>query len=141
MMDHPLDHQHADVARPAGDAREGGVAVEHPEPGVAVLELTGEHDVYTASHVGEALEALADAGGVVVDVSGTTFMDSTVLRVLFDGLRGARERGHGFAVVTGSPPAPEVARVFDISGVTRLLPTYGNREAAARAARAGAGAA
>jgi anti-sigma B factor antagonist len=119
----------------------GALAVEDAGEGVTIVALRGEHDLYTAQHVRESLTEPAETGiGVVVDVSETTFMDSTVLRVLFDALRLAREQGKGFAVVTGSPPPPEVARVFEISGVTRLLPVYHDRARAVQAARLAPGA-
>src|SRR6478609_3995568 len=67
----------------------GGIVVERAEPGVEVVVVTGEHDLSTAPELERRLDAALDSGhAVVVDLLGTTFIDSTVLRVLIC----ARER-------------------------------------------------
>ena len=65
---------------------------------VVVVLVEGEHDIYTAPTLRERLEeALGRGGGIVVDLTGATFVDSSVLGALLDARRRALEAGqeHG----------------------------------------------
>lgn len=88
---------------------------------VYVLEVGGELDLYTAprlsSQVGELI-ALG-ATGLVVDLTETTFVDSTALHVLLDARKRIRAAGGDLAVVC---PNPQVRRIFEVTGVDGLLP-------------------
>ena len=66
-----------------------------------VISLAGEVDLYTAPEFKEALlEAIADgAKTVVVDLTDTTFIDSTTLGVLVGGLKRLRPDGRTLALV------------------------------------------
>jgi len=54
--------------------------------GIPVVRLDGEVDLSNVDEVREAIFAPADAGHscVVVDLTGTTYLDSTAVRLLFD---------------------------------------------------------
>ena len=54
--------------------------------GVPVVRLEGEVDLSNVEEVRAAIFAPADAGHgcVVVDLTGTTYLDSTAVRLLFD---------------------------------------------------------
>jgi anti-anti-sigma factor len=54
--------------------------------GIPVVRLDGEVDLSNVEEVREAIFATADAGHacVVVDLTGTTYLDSTAVRLLFD---------------------------------------------------------
>ncbi len=55
---------------------------------VVVVVVEGEHDIYTAPTLRERLEeALDRGGGIVVDLTAATFVDSSVLGALLDALR------------------------------------------------------
>lgn len=88
---------------------------------VYVLEVGGELDLYTAprlsSQVGELI-ALG-AAGLVVDLTETTFIDSTALHVFLDAKKRIRAEGGDLAVVC---PNPQVRRIFEVTGVDGLLP-------------------
>ncbi len=60
-----------------------------------VIALAGEVDLYTAPEFKEALlEAIGDgAKTIVVDLTDTTFIDSTTLGVLVGGVKRLRHRG------------------------------------------------
>ena len=69
---------------------------------VVVVVVEGEHDIYTAPTLRERLdEAIGRGGGVVVDLTGATFVDSSVLGALLDARRRALEAGQGFVVCVG----------------------------------------
>jgi anti-anti-sigma factor len=92
------------------------------EDGVAVLALRGELDVAGAPALDDALRAVEDEPGlqgIVVDLSGLDFMDSSGLRAVAQ--TDQRLRGHGvrFALVRGGDP---VHRVFEITRMTERLP-------------------
>jgi anti-sigma B factor antagonist len=101
-----------------------------------VLVLHGEHDLSTAPEVRAAVdEALAAGGDVIVDLSGTEFIDSSILGVLVAGYRSAGEEpdaGRTFAVVA-QPDGP-VKRLFELVAISDLIPVYATRAAALAAA-------
>jgi anti-anti-sigma factor len=99
---------------------QGTMAVEQvAERGRApctVLRLAGEHDVATAGAVRDALADARDAA-VVVDLTGCTFADSSIIAALLQ----ARRECPAFAVVLPSDPASAVVRAFTITDVTAHL--------------------
>jgi anti-sigma B factor antagonist len=105
---------------------------------VTVVVVEGEHDIYTAPTLRERLEeALAREGGIVVDLTAATFVDSSVLGALLDARRRALEAGRGFVVSVGETVEPGVERILDITGLVPVLPVLRGREAAIKAARDG----
>ena len=69
---------------------------------VVVVVVEGEHDIYTAPTLRERLdEALDRGGGIVVDLTAATFVDSSVLGALLDARRRALEGKQGFVVCVG----------------------------------------
>jgi anti-sigma B factor antagonist len=117
--------------------QENRIAVDRGD-GIAVMVVEGEHDVYTAPSIGEQLDALlAEGTPFVIDLTGATFVDSSVLRVLLEARRRAEEKGIGFAVALGKEESGPVRRVLDITGLLPVLPVHGAREEAIEAARGG----
>jgi anti-sigma B factor antagonist len=111
------------------------IVVDRDTAGVATLQLRGEHDVYTAPSLREQIAALSEDGvSVVVDLDPATFIDSSILGVLLGGLRRARERGSGFAIVLSDDSDPTVRRIFEVTGLYPVFPVYGTREEAVAAA-------
>jgi len=114
------------------------IALDESEEGVVVVLVEGEHDIYTAPTLRERLEeALGKGGGVVVDLTGATFMDSSILGALLDARRRAQEVGRGFVVSVGAEVEPGVQRILDITGLVPVLPVVDGREAAVAVARDG----
>ena len=112
------------------------IALDESEEGVVVVLVEGEHDIYTAPTLRERLdEALGRGGGVVVDLTGATFMDSSILGALLDARRRASESATGFVVSVGADVEPGVQRILDITGLVPVLPVVNGREAAVAAAR------
>jgi anti-sigma B factor antagonist len=88
---------------------------------VHVIALFGELDLAAADSVEQELRRVeaTDAGSIVVDLSGLTFMDSTGARLLWQA--DARSRADANRLRLRRGPRI-VQRVFEISGVADLLP-------------------
>jgi anti-sigma B factor antagonist len=99
-----------------------GIVVERAEPGVEVIVVTGEHDISTAPELERRLEAALGSGhAVVIDLLGTTFIDSTVLRVLICAREEAGERSIGFRCALGESTGHGVRRLLDLTGMAGRL--------------------
>jgi len=99
------------------------------EPGVALFELRGEADAFTAPKLRQAMMDWLDQGTVhfAVDLSQLAYIDSTNLGVLIGALKRARERGGDLAIVS---PSHRVMRIFEITGLGAIFPIYDTQEAA-----------
>jgi anti-sigma B factor antagonist len=117
----------------------GELALERNDPGLAVLTISGEHDLSTAPNLRRRLDGLLDDGtATIVDLSPATFIDSSILGVILDGRRHAAEANIGFAVVH-SNGADAVDRVLEVTGLRAELPVYSRREEAVTEASANSG--
>ena len=106
---------------------------EHPTGGDRhVLAVRGELDLYTACELKEAFAEAIDAGRVriIVDLAGTTFLDTSALSVLLSAFRRLRARG-GELVLVGLNE--KIAKVFDITGLDKTFTILPSREAALEA--------
>jgi anti-sigma B factor antagonist len=70
-------------------------------PNLAVVELIGECDVYTAPKFREAVDRLIDDGVnyLAINLTKTEYLDSTALGALVRTLKRVRERGGDLALV------------------------------------------
>jgi anti-sigma B factor antagonist len=119
--------------------RTGELALERIDAGLAVLTISGEHDLSTAPNLRRRLDSLLDEGAVtVVDLSPATFIDSSILGVILDGRRRAAEAQLGFEVVH-SNGADAVDRVLEVTGLRAELPVHALREDALSAASGNSG--
>jgi anti-sigma B factor antagonist len=97
------------------------IEVRSPHPGVALVVLAGEHDLYSGDELQQILEAsLACCDHLIVDLSAAEFIDSTIVAILVQTMRNATELDRKLNVVLGAAPA--VARILEITG---LLPRLG----------------
>ena len=129
----------AGIVPPHMDAKP--IVLDDAAGDVVVVVVEGEHDIYTAPTLRERLdEAIGRGGGVVVDLTGATFVDSSVLGALLDARRRALEAGQGFVVCVGEAVEPGVQRILDITGLVPVLPVINGRDAAIETARSGNGA-
>jgi anti-sigma B factor antagonist len=87
----------------------------------AVLQVTGEVDVFTAPMLREQIRELAATGAVhlIADLGQVDFLDSTGLGVLVGGLRRLREADGSLALVINTP---RILRLFQITGLSKALP-------------------
>jgi anti-anti-sigma factor len=114
------------MPRPLRNAR-----VERPSPSSAVAVFVGEHDRVTVHRVHDLLASLIEENDLVVaDFSEAEFVDSSILHVLVQSDKAARECGHRFRLQLGT--APIVHRAFEISGLLEVLDCAPTREEALR---------
>lgn len=107
------------------------IVAERAEPGVEVVTVTGEHDLSTAPELKRQLDTALESGAaVVVDLMQTTFIDSTVLRVLILAREDAGERGIAFRVALGESTGHGVRRLLELTGMEQRLATAPTRAAA-----------
>lgn len=85
-----------------------------------VLEVDGELDLYTAPRLSSQVGEIIALGvtSLVVDLTETTFVDSTALHVLLDAKKRICAEGGDLVVVC---PSPHVRRIFEVTGVDGLL--------------------
>ncbi len=95
----------------------------------ALVETGGEIDLHSAPQLRAALLKVSEAPApqVVVDLGEVTFIDSTGIGVLVGALKRARESG-GDVHFCGVQS--RVRRVFEITGLLRVLPLFESRDAA-----------
>jgi anti-sigma B factor antagonist len=114
--------------------RTGEIAVERTNAGLAVLSISGEHDLSTAPELRRRLGKLIGQGDpIVVDLSPATFVDSSILGAILGARRRAEEAGIGFAVVHQNGD-DAVGRVLEITGLRSELPVHGGLDEASEAA-------
>ena len=88
---------------------------------LAIVAPTGELDLSGATVLQAELDRLAEEdelGGVVLDLRGLEFMDSSGLRLVVLADMQAREAGRQFALVRGDET---VHRVFEITRMSDRL--------------------
>jgi anti-sigma B factor antagonist len=113
---------------------EGGALVTEAAVGRrTVLAVEGEIDLGSVPALAEAVDAALARGAIElwIDLTDTTFIDSSGLHLLIEAQERMRGLNRRLAIVC--PPGP-VLRVFEIAGVLEQLPLYADRAAAHRAA-------
>ena len=104
--------------------------IDAPSSGSRVVTPRGEIDIHTAPALRLTIaEALADPAvdRLVVDLSQTTFLDSSALGVLIGALKRMREREGRLGIV--EPPS-SIRRIFEITALDRVLDLHPDRDAA-----------
>ena len=104
-----------------GTARHGICApVVSRDDDRTVLWLDGEHDIATGLVLTEALaEAISDDDGdVIVDLSGSTFIDAATIGVLIRGRNILRLQARSLALRS---PSTCARRVLDVCGLNDLV--------------------
>jgi len=101
---------------------------------IAVLSLTGEVDVANAAQVRDAALKLVGDGAkrLIVDLTGTEYMDSTALGTLVGLLKRLKESG-GEVIIAAAQP--RVKRLFDITGLAQVFRIYEDVSAALKEVR------
>jgi anti-sigma B factor antagonist len=90
--------------------------------GVAVLVPEGDLDLAAVPKLKEELEqSIQGAQHTVVDLSRTTFLDSSGIGALVSAGSQAREAGGSLRLAA---PRDEVLRVLDLTQVNTVLATY-----------------
>lgn len=97
---------------------------------VLLVRLTGELDQCSASGIRRDLDQMLldpRVRHLVIDLKDMPFMDSSGLGVILGRYRMMRERGGTVSLMHLSP---QVKRVYDLSGMARIIPVVEEKEAA-----------
>jgi anti-anti-sigma factor len=94
---------------------------DHASAGRHTFELCGELDMSATEDLQTAVRERCEqaAKTVVLDLRELAFIDSTGLRALVQVYDDCRERGHQVVLIPGRAA---VQRVFDLTGLTDVLP-------------------
>ncbi len=87
-----------------------------------VISLHGEIDLQCSPDTRSViLDRLGSGENVVVDLSGVSYIDSSGVASLVEGLRFAKTRGLRFALVSVSAPAMQV---LELARLEKVFPIY-----------------
>jgi anti-sigma B factor antagonist len=102
-----------------------------------VVAVAGEIDLFTAPELKATLAELAEAGRsrIVVDLTETTFLDSTALGVLIGAVKRLRSRDGVLTIVNVDQ---NIAKTFEITGLDQIFTIRPTRAEAIGALDAGA---
>ncbi len=105
------------------------VSIEQRDP-VTVVAVAGSVDGATSGALVASLreEVLAGHIRLVGDLSGVDYMSSAGLRALLETVKEARQHGGDLRLAA---VRPDVLRVLDLSGFTKILKVFPDTEAAA----------
>jgi anti-anti-sigma factor len=98
-----------------------GITRQDEQPGVARVCMTGEfdmanHDALVTALLGATVDPVIER--VIVDLSGTTFMDSSAFHALVVARIAAQKADKRFEAVN---PTPAVRRIFEILELRDIL--------------------
>jgi anti-sigma B factor antagonist len=105
------------------------IDTEQLGPEAYVISLKGEVDLYTAPEFKQQLLEVIGQGGreVIVDFTGTTFIDSTTLGVLVGGVKRLRTNDGQLSLVCNDR---NITKIFEITGLDRVFTIYPTRDEA-----------
>ena len=95
----------------------------------ALISLAGEVDLYTAPEFKQQLLEVIGQGTktVLVDLTDTTFIDSTTLGVLVGGVKRLRSNDGQLSLVCSDR---NITKIFEITGLDRVFTIYPTRDEA-----------
>jgi anti-sigma B factor antagonist len=102
------------------------VEVEYPRDGAAVLRTVGRLTMVAAPALREVVERVVTGEGrahVVLDLAGTTFVDSSGLGALIAGLKTARAAGGDLRLASVTAQALAVLELTNLDRVLRPYPS------------------
>ena len=103
---------------------------EHPSDGDRhVLAVRGEIDLFTAPELKQVIAESIESGRVriVIDLTDTTFLDSTALGVLIGAVKRLRSRDGALAIVNTHE---NISKTFEITGLDQIFTIVATREEA-----------
>ncbi|HEV3228069.1 MAG TPA: STAS domain-containing protein [Solirubrobacteraceae bacterium] len=94
-----------------------------------VVSVAGEIDLFTAPELKQRLVSLIDSGQrhIVIDLSETTFLDSTGLGVLIGAVKRLRGQDGELVIVNRDE---SIAKTFEITGLDQIFTIRSTREEA-----------
>ena len=97
-----------------------------------VVAVRGEIDLFTAPELKQVLAEAIEGGRtrIVVDLTETTFLDSTALGVLIGAVKRLRSRDGALAIVNVDE---NIAKTFEITGLDQIFTILSSRDEAVSA--------
>jgi anti-sigma B factor antagonist len=97
----------------------------HVRDGVHLVSVAGEIDLFTAPEFKQRVSAPIEAGRrrVIVDLTATTFIDSSSLGVLIGAHRRLRREDGSMVVVCSDDAIVKTFRITGLDSVFRIVPT------------------
>ena len=94
-----------------------------------VVAVAGEIDLFTAPELKAMLSEAVEAGRtrIVVDLTETSFLDSTALGVLIGAVKRLRSRDGVLTIVNTDP---NIAKTFEITGLDQIFTILPSRDEA-----------
>ena len=95
----------------------------------SILPLDGEIDLHVSPEIAQSLRTMIESKPqrLVVDLSRVTYLDSSGLAVLFEGMQNVREYGGRFGL---AGIQDDVKHVFDIARLDQVFEIYPDVDAA-----------
>jgi anti-anti-sigma factor len=119
------------ASTPGSQERGGAIRVVRERDSVVAVCLDGEFDMANAPVLHNEINgALATGDDVIVDLGQATFIDSSVIHVLFASVRAAREQHRRLVLQLGT--APIVERALELAAIERVVARAHDREEAVR---------
>jgi anti-anti-sigma factor len=116
--------------------RRGQVAVGHHARHVAVVTMSGEHDLSTQTVLADALAQAAANSNVVVDLSECSFIDSTVIAEFIKTSQVVSAKGEKVILVIPRGQAA-VARIAAVTGLAQIFELHATKDAALASFKSG----
>lgn len=102
--------------------------------GAAVLDVTGELDLYTSPKLKSAINVLLSDGHVhvIVNLLETTYLDSTALSILTAARQHLQGVGGNMGLVYDQP---QITRMFVVTGLDQVFQVFSSEAEALETAR------
>jgi anti-sigma B factor antagonist len=102
-----------------------GIEDRQIDDGTHVVSVVGEIDLFTAPEFKQRVSAPIDAGRtrLIVDLTETTFIDSSSLGVLIGAHRRLRRLNGSMVIVVRGEPILKTFRITGLDGVFTIVPT------------------
>jgi anti-sigma B factor antagonist len=113
------------------------VTIEVISAGAAIVTLGGDHDVASRDAISDAFGVAATGRDLLVDMTGCTFIDSTIIKLLLQTMRSMAENDARMELVIDIDSHGHVARVAELMGIADVIPTHGSRSDGIRSLAAG----
>lgn len=88
------------------------------------IQLEGEIDHHSSQELREKIDMAfepTDCRKMIFDFTGVTFMDSSGIGMIIGRYKNAKKRG-GTVAIAGM--SPELGRIFQISGLAKIIDSY-----------------
>lgn len=109
--------------------RAGVLRVASEADGIVALCVQGDFDLANVSALRDEVdETLARGDDLILDLSEASFIDSSVIHVLFHAARAVRGREQSLVLQLGT--APIVERALQIAEIERVVPRAHDRDEA-----------